>query len=77
MRRTARRVRRARLNSGNITTTGVDEIVFGAYGEYSSSTTNNELIGGLAADQVVRASLRVDVEQSLLRPVHGRGDGER
>ena len=44
------------LNSGAITTTGTDEVVFGAYGEYAASDTTNEQIGGVAADQVVRAS---------------------
>jgi hypothetical protein len=43
------------LTSGNITTTGSDEVVFGAYGEYSSSTTTGERIGGVLADQAVRS----------------------
>ena len=44
------------LNTGNVTTTGLDEVAFGAYGEYNTTTTTGEQIGGLAADQVVRAS---------------------
>ena len=44
------------LITGNVTTTGLDEIAFGAYGEYDVTTTTGEQIGGLAADQVVRAS---------------------
>lgn len=44
------------LNSGTITTTGTDEVVFGAYGEYNTANTTNEQINGVAADQVVRSS---------------------
>jgi len=44
------------LTSGSITTTGSDEIVFGAYGEYSSKNTTNERINGLAADRVLRSN---------------------
>jgi PKD repeat protein len=43
------------LTTGEITTTGSDEIVFGAYGEYNANTTTDERINGVAADQVVRA----------------------
>src|SRR6185436_5685608 len=43
------------LNSGNITTTGANEVVFGAYGEYNSdNTTTNEQINGQNADNVFR-----------------------
>jgi YVTN family beta-propeller protein len=59
------------LNSGNITTTGADEIVFGAYGEYDIFTTNTELIGGLAADQVVRANFSSMWSKSFSAPFTG------
>jgi hypothetical protein len=42
------------LNTGAITTTGTDEVVFGAYGEYDARTTASEQINGVAADQVLR-----------------------
>jgi glucose/arabinose dehydrogenase/PKD repeat protein len=43
------------LNTGSITTTGTDEVVFASYGEYNANNTTNERINGLAADQVLRA----------------------
>lgn len=38
-------------NSGNITTTGTDEVVVGGYGEYSALTTSSELINGVSATE--------------------------
>lgn len=43
-------------NSGNITTTGTDELVLGGYGEYSDSTVSSRLINGSAADGNVDSS---------------------
>ena len=43
------------LSSGNLTTTGTDEVVFGAYGEYSAATTTGESVNGVLADQTVRS----------------------
>ena len=43
------------LTSGAVTTTGSEGVVFGAYGEYSATTTTNERIGAAVADQVVRS----------------------
>lgn len=37
--------------SGTITTTGTDEVVIGAYGPYTSTTTEGEQIGGSAATE--------------------------
>lgn len=37
-------------NSGNLTTTGTDQVSFGGYGEYSTATVTNPLINGAAAD---------------------------
>jgi hypothetical protein len=39
------------INSGNITTTGTDGVVVGAYGPYSARDTNSELIDGVAATE--------------------------
>ena len=43
------------LNTGAIATTGSNEVVFGAYGEYAANNTTTERVNGLAADQVLRA----------------------
>ena len=43
------------LNTGAIATTGSNEVVFGAYGEYDAINTTTERVNGLAADQVLRA----------------------
>ncbi|MFO0691587.1 MAG: PQQ-dependent sugar dehydrogenase [Myxococcota bacterium] len=59
------------LNSGSITTTGSDEVAFGAYGEYSSANTTGEQIGGLVADQVVRASASSMWSKSFTSPFTG------
>lgn len=40
--------------SGNITTTGSTILAVGAHGNYNGATSNTELVGGAAADQVVR-----------------------
>lgn len=37
-------------SSGNITTTGTDELVVGGYGEYTTTTSSNHQINGTAAD---------------------------
>jgi hypothetical protein len=59
------------LNSGNITTTGADEIVFGAYGEYNSNNTTTERIGGVAADQVLRANYASMWSKTFTAPFTG------
>jgi hypothetical protein len=59
------------LNSGNITTTGTEEIVFGAYGEYHATPTSTERINGVAADQVVRASWASMWSKSFTAPFTG------
>ncbi|HEY3517735.1 MAG TPA: cytochrome c peroxidase, partial [Gammaproteobacteria bacterium] len=59
------------LNSGAITTTGTDEVVFGAYGEYDASNTANEQIGGQVADQVVRASYAAMWSKRFTAPFTG------
>ncbi|MBK7951380.1 MAG: PQQ-dependent sugar dehydrogenase [Deltaproteobacteria bacterium] len=59
------------LNSGSITTTGTDEVVFGAYGEYSASNTTTERIGGLAADQVVRSGFSSMWSKTFTAPFTG------
>lgn len=46
----------ATVNSGNVTTTGTEEICIGAYGEYSGNTTSAEQINGVNADGKVTAS---------------------
>jgi hypothetical protein len=40
----------AAVASGNITTTGTDEVVIGSYGEYSARTISSAQINGVAAD---------------------------
>lgn len=40
------------LSSGNITTTGTDELVFCGYGEYSTQFPSTEQINGLAASNI-------------------------
>ena len=54
-------------NSGNITTTGTDEVVFGAYGEYSERNDCNgaHQRGGGRSGPAQR--LRLDVEQDVHR----------
>jgi hypothetical protein len=59
------------LSSGNITTTGTEEIVFGAYGEYYANSTNTERINGVLADQVVRASWSSMWSKSFTAPFTG------
>jgi hypothetical protein len=59
------------LSSGNITTTGADEIVLGAYGEYSTNNTTTERINGVAADQVLRASYASMWSKSFTAPFTG------
>jgi hypothetical protein len=59
------------LNSGNITTTGTDEIVFGAYGEYDANNTTAERINGVLADQVVRSSFASMWSKSFTAPFTG------
>ena len=59
------------LSSGNITTTGTDEVVFGAYGEYASSNTNTERINGVVADRVVRASYASVWSKTFTAPFTG------
>jgi hypothetical protein len=39
------------LTSGNITTTGTDEVVMGGYGPYTSTTTSSETINSVAATE--------------------------
>lgn len=46
----------ATLASGNITTTGTDEVVIGTFGEYFGETTNTEQINGVAATGRVDAT---------------------
>lgn len=41
------------ISSGNLTTTGTDEIVFGGYSEYSTDVLSGEAVNGQAADSVV------------------------
>ncbi|HEY3486257.1 MAG TPA: Ig-like domain-containing protein [Ilumatobacteraceae bacterium] len=59
------------LNSGAITTTGTDEVVFGAYGEYNANSTTNEQIGGVVADRVVRASYASMWSKTFTAPFTG------
>jgi len=59
------------LNSGNITTTGTEEIVFGSYGEYDANNTTTERINGVAADQVVRASYAAMWSKGFTAPFTG------
>jgi hypothetical protein len=59
------------LNSGPITTTGTETVAFGAYGEYSTTTTTNERIGGVLADQVVRAGFSSMWSKQFGAPVTG------
>jgi hypothetical protein len=59
------------LTTGNITTTGTDEVVFGAYGEYDAANTTTERINGVAADQVVRASYASMWSKSFTTPFTG------
>jgi hypothetical protein len=59
------------LNSGAITTTGTDEVVFGAYGEYAAANTANEQIGGQVADRVVRASYASMWSKTFTAPFAG------
>ena len=44
------------MSSGNISTTGDDEIVLGGYGEYVGNNSANHQINGVAATGVVQAS---------------------
>lgn len=41
------------VNSGNITTTGTDEVVLASYGEYSGAGLTSPLINAVAADQSI------------------------
>lgn len=41
------------VSSGNITTTGSDELVFGGYGEYFAAVANTPLVNGSAADRSI------------------------
>lgn len=49
------------ITSGNITTTGTDEVVFGSYAEYSSLTRSAHQINGVAADAVITAATNTDM----------------
>ena len=61
------------LNSGAVTTTGTDEVVFGSYGEYSANTTSNEQIGGRPPTRcVVRPTRRCGA-----RPLRARSRGRQ
>ena len=44
------------VSSGNITTTGDDEVVVGGYGEYVGADSETHQIGGVAATAVLQAS---------------------
>jgi hypothetical protein len=59
------------LTTGDITTTGSDEIVFAAYGEYNANTTMTEQIKGLAADQILRAGFASMWSKSFSNPFTG------
>jgi Bacterial Ig domain/GDSL-like Lipase/Acylhydrolase family len=59
------------LNSGAVTTTGADEVVFGSYGEYSGNNTSNEQIAGVAADQVRRQAFAAVWSKTFTSPVTG------
>ena len=39
------------LSSGNVTTTGTDEVICGGYGEYGTRTASSEQVGGVAATE--------------------------
>jgi hypothetical protein len=59
------------LTAGTITTTGTDEIVFGAYGEYNANNTTNERINNVVADRVIRSSFASMWSKSFNAPFTG------
>jgi hypothetical protein len=61
------------LNTGIISTTGADEVVFAAYGEYGPNNTTSEQVGGIAADRVLRNGFASMWSKSFSSPVTGAG----
>ena len=59
------------LTAGTITTTGSDEIVFGAYGEYNTNNTTNERINNVVADRVFRTGVASMWSKSFTAPFTG------
>jgi hypothetical protein len=59
------------LNTGNLTTTGANDVVFGAYGEYNANNTTNERINGLVADQVRRTGFTSVWSKTFTSPFTG------
>jgi uncharacterized protein YjdB len=59
------------LTTGNIVTTGSDEVVFGGYGEYNANNTTTERINGVAADQVLRTGFASMWSKTFSSPFTG------